>query len=106
MYFYKIVNLVSASGACSYKGLNADLFIAGSQVYPHNLQENNMCLVASTEDVFASGDLSKVSEEEYVTLKQEILSKYPAPQPSKEELNEQRIAELEMAMASILGGAL
>lgn len=102
MYFYKINNLTSASGACYYKGLNTDLFIAGTQVYPHDLQENNMCLVASTENLLTNGDLTKITEEEYITLRQEILGAYPAPQPSAEE----RLALLEQAMNDMLLGGM
>ena len=103
MNFNKIINVINNRGQADYKGLNIDLFIGALQVYPCNLQENNMCLIATTdEEIKESLDIQLLTEEEYNTLKQEILSAYPPTPPSAEE----RFALLEQAMNGMLLGGV
>ena len=52
------------------------------------------CLVGSSEDLPSNGDLSQITESEYNTLKQEIISAYP-PSP------QDKIATLETQVASL-----
>ncbi|EPS56716.1 TPA: hypothetical protein ACXDAY_004161 [Clostridium botulinum] len=72
MFYYKLVNVRQENGVYDYKELDIDLFYKGYQVYPFNMRENNMCLVASSENIPSNGDLEQLIEKEYFQLKNMI----------------------------------
>jgi formaldehyde-activating enzyme involved in methanogenesis len=101
MYFYKINNLINQKGNADYKGIDISKIMPGTQVYPQDYKTNNSCLIASTEVKQTNGDLVQITEEEYNTFKQEILSAFQV-QPTAEE----RITLLEQALNDLLLGGM
>ena len=111
MFYYKIKNLLRSDGTADYKGLVIDKIERGSQLLSSNLDTNNFCIIASSEDKNHI-DLIKITEEEYNTLKEQMPSKYP-PQDKTEseiELLKKENADLRNSLADLwevvlLGGA-
>ena len=95
MYFYKITNFLNDFGVATWKGLDVEKNIIGSQVYPADFNTNNICLVANEENIKSNSNLVQITKQEYLTLKAEIEASYPTSQPKKEDLLEQRVVELE-----------
>lgn len=105
MYFYKVNNIMN-NGTADYKGLNLTEIISGTQVYPHDFKQNNICLLASGEEIESREDLERITEDIYEQLKGEIISAYPIPDPSPEEKIkqlEQQIIAQQYAINMILG---
>ena len=87
MTYYLIKNLVK-NGQCDYKGLDLTQIIGGTQVYPYEQFKDNRCLLASYEDFNSHEDLIKITEDEYLKLKTEILANKPTGgNPVEEETN-------------------
>lgn len=102
MHYYKITNFIQVDGSADYKGVSVNSIITGTQVYPHNLTENNICLVGSTEEKDSVGDLVKVTKKEYNKLKGEILAAHPNNEmPSEMERLQQENLELKLALAEM-----
>ena len=102
MYLYKINNFKQVTGNLDYKGLDLSQIVAGSQVYPHSFEENNICLIGSLES-HQHEDLVHLSEEEYVKEKEEIESQYPIVEDENDKLDrlEKENIELKEAMADL-----
>ncbi|WPC40611.1 hypothetical protein [Clostridium sp. JS66] len=77
MYFYKISNLLKGT-TCDYKGLNLDLIIPGTQLYP-DLNQNNICILASSENIPSKDDLIQLSEDGYNSIKKQIQASLISP---------------------------
>lgn len=102
MKFYKILNLLNMFGQADYKGLDIDQFIAGGQVYYTNEQNTTEALIATNENFNGvHPDLIELTESQYIDIKNQI----NAERKNKSQSFEQRISDIEIAIASILGGA-
>jgi hypothetical protein len=99
--YLKVLN-ISNNGLIDYKGLDIDSFIPNSQVYTHDFDE---CILKTQEgELLINNSIIELTEEEYIILKQEILSSYPTPQPTAEEQVLQLKAEnenLKQSMQSV-----
>lgn len=98
----KIID-INKNGVIDYKGLNIDLFVAGSQFY---YKENDIenCLVKTKEDLteFKHDNVIKIIDDEYWN----IIKKYKAkPELTKEQEKilelEQKIKEQNQAIADL-----
>lgn len=104
MYYYKINNLIQNDGSADYKGLSINSIVTGTQVYPHNLTENNMCLVGSTEERESVGDLVKITEQEYNDLKNKIFASIPKDEmPNEFEQLKQKVLAQQEIINTLLG---
>lgn len=84
MFYYKINNLISNTGIADYKGLSIDSIIGGTQVY--DLETENICLVGSSENILSNGELIQITETDYTSEKQNIISNYPVRGKTEVEL--------------------
>lgn len=97
MKYVKIDNLISkTNGICDYKGLDIDLFIAGSQVY-----DNDTAFIGTIEeDIPQHEDLQILSKNEYDTFVNEIRNR---PQPLSEiDLLNEKIAQQDAVIEELL----
>lgn len=98
MEYYKVEIFINEDGYCDYKGLDIDLIVAGTQVYPHDFKANNICLMANAENIEGVNDLIQITEKEYNELKGEILAAHPNNEmPSEMERLQQENLELKLA---------
>ena len=89
-----------------YKGLDINLFIAGSQLYPNDV---SWCAVATTEDLtnFSHPDVEIITEEEYLELKAEIDNEkavLAAEEAAKKDTMQSDIDTLMLAVAELYEG--
>ena len=97
-YIVKISNLTGANGIADYKGLNIDLNVAGSQVYPN---DENVAYLFNTGAIPEHADIEIITEEEYLLAKQAHESK---PRPATVE---SRVQQLEgIVMMAVMEGKL
>lgn len=99
MNFLHIKNLVGPNGGnYDYKGLDIDLFIAGSQIYFNNGTE---VLVITEEDVIPEHeDIKILTEQQYMDWVTEIKN---IPQPPTEiELLEAKLAEQDAVIEELM----
>lgn len=86
MYILKINN-INKHGIMDYKGLDIDLFVAGSQFYYGG--ENNIenCLVKTEEILtdFSHNDVVEIEEKEYWQIIEEYKSEPTQPEPTEEQ---------------------
>ncbi|WP_342511228.1 hypothetical protein MKY34_13015 [Sporosarcina sp. FSL K6-1522] len=102
MFYYKINNFINQFGTVDYKQLDISKNIAGSQVYPHDFKETNICLLANAENIEGVNDLIQITEKEYNELKGEILAAHPNNEiPSEMEQLQQENTELKLAIAEL-----
>ncbi|MFJ8529979.1 hypothetical protein [Bacillus sp. NPDC094106] len=99
MYYYKVVNFINSFGQATWHGLNKDLNIPGSQVYPVDLQADNYCLVINQENV-KNESLINLTTEEYERFKLEITSTGNQDQEGEMPLPE-RVAQLETGLVEM-----
>lgn len=76
MIFVKVKNLVTKYGNYDYKGLDLGNIVAGTQVYPYNMQDDNYCLLGVTKTV-EHDDIQIISEELYLEEKKKVEDAYP-----------------------------
>lgn len=116
MKFVKIENFINMFGQPDYKKLSINEFVAGSQLH---LVNENQYIFATNEDVQAGQDVVLISEEDYMLIRETMLSKEPEYQKGisddveelKQKLTEQAqtimtqeqaIAELSMIVGSLM----
>jgi hypothetical protein len=66
MLIVKITNLKNSNDIIDYKGLNLDLIVAGSQLYP---PDENTAYFFYDGEVIEGEDLQLITESEYQTVK-------------------------------------
>ncbi|MCW3793511.1 hypothetical protein OM416_18105 [Paenibacillus sp. LS1] len=100
MVYLKIVNIVSNNGVIDYKGLNIDLFVPGSQVYPLS---GNYCLLGTTQEVVVGfhEDVIVLTAEDYESLKNEFITSQPVLMDYEKEIRQLKDENLELQMALI-----
>lgn len=106
MKFYHILNLIGRFGDISYKGLDIEQFVKGSQIYTFDCKE---CVIATKEEGFVGNvDVTELTEDEYEEIKEIILSSYPKPQETvlegKVEAQQHQINELTLILGDVLLG--
>lgn len=102
MFYYKVKNLIQVDGSADYKGLIIDKIEIGSQILSSNLSDDNFCIIISSQDK-NHADLVKLTEEEYNTLKEQMLSNYPSEDntASEIELLKKENVELKNSLADL-----
>ncbi|MCB5145251.1 hypothetical protein LGW94_10235 [Streptococcus mutans] len=102
MYLYKINNLKQLTGNLDYKGLDLSQIVAGTQVYPHDFEADNTCLLGSLEE-HKHDDVLLLNDAQYAAEKKRIESEYPVveTEESKLEKLEAENAELKLAMVEM-----
>ncbi|MCY6957970.1 hypothetical protein [Clostridium brassicae] len=103
MNILKIQKLIKFNGEYDYKGLNIDLFVAGSQIYFDKNIDNAYCYVKTMEDNISKyEDITEVSEEEYNKAKQNKDDERKQQEQQKQSV-EGRLSAIEIGLANTLG---
>lgn len=101
MYYYKISNFIQGA-ICNYKGLNIDLIIPGTQAFS-DLNQNNMCILASSENIPSKDDLIQISEDRYNSIKQQIQAS-SVPVMTLENIRAMKIQEIQQKCIELSTG--
>lgn len=98
----KISNLAGLNGRCDYKGLDIDLIVPGTQVYPSG---EDVAYFSFDGDLVEHPDITVLTEEEYQAA---ISAEQSKPQPKSElETLREQVALMQSALDELLlGGAL
>lgn len=97
MKILKINNLINNIGQINYKGLDINLFLPGSQQYKMDSSE---CILATNQETIPDNiDITVIIENEYVAIKQQ----YDAEKQQVQQSTKQRLADIEIALANIMG---
>lgn len=100
----KISNLLpEGGGTCDYKGLNIEMFVPGSQIYPND--EQACYVITNEEDIPKHDDIVLISTAEYEAAREMYIIN-PVRQPSPEDLQKQ-IDAMQLALMGMMdaGGA-
>ena len=101
MKFIKVKNLRQQTGACDYKGLDIDLIVTGSQLYP---SDDNSAYFMYNGEVVNHIDLSIITQDEYEKVKNiEIDTEKPTLESEVNMLKEQNA---QMLLALVNGGLI
>lgn len=99
--YIKILNFVQADGKCDYKGLDTKKIEIGSQI-DYSKGDNTFYFIYNGE-ISQNVDLIQITENEYLTKKQETPKTEMELLQEKVALQEQSILELSMMLT---GGAV
>lgn len=83
MKYFKVINFLKPDGNADYKGLEIDQFVAMTQQYDF---KNGLCVIGTNQidNLPNNDDLIELTELEYLTLSEEIKSKYNNVSPLSE----------------------
>lgn len=95
----KILNLVpEGGGVCNYKGLDIDMFIPGSQIYPGD--ERACYLITNEETIPEHADILRITTDEYEVAREKYVVN-PVRPPSTEDLQKQ-IDAMQLALMGMM----
>lgn len=89
--YIKISNLMNTDGKADYKGLDLNLIVAGSQIYPND----NTAYLKYNGTAATDNDITELTESDYLAKKNEI--EKPAT------TIESRVSAIEIALAGMMG---
>lgn len=95
MRVLKIHN-IGSNGVIDYKGLNIEMFVPGSALYPYDLTVSDFCYVKTTEENIPNHpDILDVDQEEYDSFRLELIATRPK---DPMEIMQEKIEELEQKL--------
>lgn len=82
MKLLKISNWLTERGSADYKGLDIDLFVPGTQIYP----DHSVCYIGTDQDdIPQHADIEEITQEQY----DDVIASLPEPVDPLQELKDE-----------------